>query len=438
MKQDEEKKQELEFSRLYFTAFFYSEYVLRNYEKNHPEVVECVTRVTSFIKNLYNCSEEESIYYLDYIIEQLAHSSPEEFQCTLCANSILKRNHDRRDAMRKIHDNTHNKIIISEKSRENVTAYKYILKDDYKEKINFKNCEKAIYRLEECLLIENYYNDLCTILNYSLLEGIYLSHITSFRPNKYNFNLLKSTDKKFFFNHIFYKKDHLLQDSPSFVSYKHLEKNEIKPNSEKYDHFEINFEDIEYDEDTECAPDDDLDIDFDFDINAINDDIYNTILDIYAINITVDIRQHHENFSIKSVLNSITSSILVASFPDITVAINSFDVSFQPYIDKFFKKSFYRTDEKELKHRLIGLLLWDLKNKYNIKKGDFQLYAEDYLNQYGVRLTPRDENQSCYELDGSPHCPKCASESCRKNIKNLIKITDDSICLKYIKTFSKK
>lgn len=435
MKQDNQKKLGLEFSRLYFTAFFYSEYVLRHYEKNHSEIVECVTRVTTYIKKLYRCSEEEAIYYLDYIIEKLAYSFPEKFHCTISANSILKRNHDRLDSIKKIYKETHDEIIIPEKSRKHVTAYRHVLKDDCKEKLNFTNYGKIIDSLEECLFTNNnYYDDVYKILISSLEEGVYMSHVTSFRLNSYDFNLLGNLeipDKGFFFKHIFYKKDDLVRDNLSFVSYKPLDNKKIK--SDIYAQQEIDFDNIEYDEETECATDDD----FDIDIDTQYDDFYNSILDMYAIQITVDIRQHHENFSIKSVLDSITSSILATLFPDVTVAIESFDVSFQPYIDKFFKESFYRTDTKELKHRLIGLLVWDLKNKHNIEKSDYQLYSEDYLKQYGVMLTPRDETNNCYDENNNPYCSKCTYDTCRKTIKNLVKITDESIEVKYIKKFSK-
>ena len=167
-------------NRLHYTAFLYAEYVLRNIEKSKPELVTTLKELKEGIRIFTVDFSADTI--LDSILELECYHHSTVYGCDLFAGACLR---------------------------------KYTLRPEYQNE-QFRTAVEACHA---ALQESTQYPDFQEIVKTSLLEGVYITHLDSFRNKKYPLTLSNDFDTSYFWQHIFFKSDHAFLGDDKHIEY---------------------------------------------------------------------------------------------------------------------------------------------------------------------------------------------------------------------------
>lgn len=384
--------------RLYFTAYLYSEYVLRNIESNKPELLEWLKNIKIMIReNLdifyndiykYICDNiqnnikngthtniHENIsndYYeaisdefsvnilLDTILENECFFNSSEYECDLFSGSLLKR-------------------LTSRKEYKGISI-------------------KYVDELNEYLRSSSQFKEIVKI---SLEEGIYMTHLDSFRSEKYYLTIPDPLPKKLYLRHIFFKDEKSFWKGDKHIYYNIPEYNIANKRSlindwERRSEFSMFSEDLE--------------------THLMEKELERELAIYFPI--------FDDNFDLNTYLSQAQSIIVASRLDNIESIIDNYK-KYSYFIDRFFSKDIHRFLEYETKGKILGILLWDgMRYSNSISK-----LIESISKKYNTRLF---SPEHCSEAICTSHC--ASSSNCSLMAKRLYKVADQSIKNKKIIT----
>ena len=344
--------EEIIIKRYASTAFFYSEYILRHYELKYPYLLNFANIILAFIEKKYKCTQNTAINILDRLIEMKSGTDDVNFYCSISKNAIIKRF-----------------IKGCQNLKLNPSDFSILYED------------LLLNDLEECLH---------ELINESLNNGVYLSHLTNYRINNYNFDIFKFKNNDELTKHIFFKKDFLICGDEPYV--------------DVYNNKKI-------------------------DLESYIDNLHNTENQPQELVLELIISPNHKDFSIKNVSTLMSAILLAHLHTEIHDALKDNSASSSKFMKIFFRRTIHKPIERELQNRLLGLLLWDIQNFENSKKTLFSIYLEDFIEKYKFKYITQDAENKCYEA-----CDSCKSAECMKNISIIVNHTHLSIENKTIHT----
>lgn len=176
------KKPNNQIMRLYYSAFLYTEYILRNTISTNKYFLTAVREIKETIKNINDRYSPQLI--LDSIIELECYYKSNHYNCKLFCGAIFK---------------------------------KYTNRKEYKLSTVFD--EVVMYVYEEIKKIPEDYLYLQEITKYSLQEGVYISHIDTFQSENYYLDMHEKLSKEDCIRHIFFKDDNSFWGNIQHIAY---------------------------------------------------------------------------------------------------------------------------------------------------------------------------------------------------------------------------
>jgi len=284
-------------NRLHYTAFLYAEYVLRNIEKNKPELLTILNKLKDPIKELVTDFSADII--LDSILELECYHESRMYGCDLFAGACLR---------------------------------KYTLRPEYQN----EQFRTAVEVCHAALQESDQYPDFQEIVKTSLFEGVYITHLDSFRNKKYPLTLSNDFDTSYFWQHIFFKSDHAFWGDDKHIEY------------HAPDYSVLSEEDIE--KQWEMAPASSK--------RFIPKDEYlreNT----HQNSLTIFIPPYGgDDLCLEQILDQIQITAIAFRLDNLDEVFNNYE-KYKLFITHFFKKGLYRESVNEFKNKNLGLLLWD-------------------------------------------------------------------------------
>jgi len=355
-------------NRLHYTAFLYAEYILRNIEKNKPELLTILNKLKDSIKEFVTDFSADII--LDSILELECYHESRMYGCDLFAGACLR---------------------------------KYTLRPEYQNEQFRTTVEVYHAALQESAQ----YSDFQEIVKTSLFEGVYITHLDSFRNKKYPLTLSNDFDTSYFWQHIFFKSDHAFWGDDKHIEY------------HAPDYSVLSEEDIEkqWDMMSEATK------------SFIFKDEY--LLENSSRNcLTISIPPYGgDDLCLEQILDQVQITAIAFRLDNLDEIFNNYE-KYKPFIAHFFKKGLYRESVDEFEHKNLGLLLWDeYRSIANLPKT-----IEKFYEKY--KLRPK---SSC-DIPPKEHCTQtCASEmGCDKAIQKLFDATRLSIESKQLTSTKQK
>lgn len=168
--------------RLYYSAFLYTEYILRNTISTDKYFLTAVCDIKETIKNINDRYSPQLI--LDSIIELECYYESYHYNCKLFCGPILK---------------------------------KYTNRKEYKLSTVFD--EDIMYVYKAIKKIPKDYLYLKEITKYSLQEGVYISHIDTFQNENYYIDAPEKRSKEYYIRHLFFKDDNSFWGNIHHIAY---------------------------------------------------------------------------------------------------------------------------------------------------------------------------------------------------------------------------
>lgn len=355
-------------NRLHYTAFLYAEYVLRNIEKSKPELVTTLKELKEGIRIFTVDFSADAI--LDSILELECYHHSTVYGCDLFAGACLR---------------------------------KYICRPEH-EKTNFSTVIDTCW---DALRESAQYFSFQEIIKLSLSDGVYVTHLDSFRNKKYPLALTNEFDTSYFWQHIFFKSDHSFWGDDRHIKYHAPDYSNLgKDKLEK-----------QWDELAESYK------------KIIPKDEY--LFENTSQNcLTVFLPAYEDDFRLEQVLDQIQIITIAFRFDNFKSLFDT-HANYRSFIDKFFKKGVYREDSEEFENKVLGLLLWD---EYELTRG-LPTAIENIYTKHKKRV-----NSKCYDITQgiNPCSRKCAADSgCDKAVQHILNTAQKSIQTKQIATTSK-
>lgn len=395
--------------RLYLTAYLYSEYVLRNIEKNNPDLLEWLkyikSNVCDIIDDIYNNIYTEICNYISindtYIPEDIFDIISNEFSIDILMDAILENecniNSDKYDC------DLFSGAILKRLSSRN-------------EFINNDLFVKCVNIINEYLMDELICPQFQELVRLSLKEGIYMTHLDSFRNEQYYLTIPDPLPKEFYLRHIFFKSEksfwkndkHIYYNIPEYSIYNR--KNLIKEWKEQ-----LRSRTLHKDKDRE---------------NRVKFSTLREDLKAYLMQqelereLAIYFPIFDDNFDLDTYLSQSQSIIIASRLDNLEPIIDNYK-KYSDFIERFFTKDIYRLIEDEVKGKILGILIWDEMRYSNSISHAISSISEKYKTRL---FSPK----SCYE----PICKKnCVSSSdCMSIARRLYKVADQSIKNKKIIT----
>ena len=326
--------------RVYYTAFLYSEYVLRKFLLDFPGVEREIKKIQVYIrgvcKSICNISNRiDSAFLLDRLIENEAFLHSEEYGCDVFAGAI------------------HERFQKSLQSVKNYDVYKVI---DTLDIILSKDPQ-----------IRNFIKWLVVL---SLDLGVYVSHADKIKRG-YKIDKIIDMNKEYLMQHIFFKNDVCLNLKSVFIKFKeHLYEiagiGENVPGASSTDESQKLISDGEQEKSKEKW------------------------LKIY-----VDVK--HREYGIKESLDIVRRALLVLEFKSIDKMVENYDQC-RDVVDVYFEKSLLRSSNEEVLKKVLGILLVDASEKKSkIKDVMFEI-----SKKYGIKIKDgcfEECNSECPDID---------------------------------------
>ena len=168
--------------RIYYSAFLYTEYILRNAISANKYILNAVCDIKETIKSINNKYSPQLI--LDSMIELECYYESYYYKCKLFCGSIFK---------------------------------KYTNRKEYKLSTVFD--EDIMYVYETIKKIPEDYLYLQEITKYSLQEGVYISHIDTFQNENYYIDAPEKRSKEYYIRHLFFKDDNSFWGNIQHIAY---------------------------------------------------------------------------------------------------------------------------------------------------------------------------------------------------------------------------
>lgn len=206
-KQSEKKSENISVNCLRYTAFLYAEYVLRNIERTNPELVE-------FLKCLKEVIKEYAIKYKEYAREQ-AKIYNKEFDENVCvdANIIL-------DSVLELECYHHSTDYDCELFC-GACLNKYSLRPECENETFMETVENIQKSIKPENDNDDFYKNFKKIVELSLSEGVYITHLDSFRQKEYYYkDVPENLPASYFFQDIFFKSNKAFWGDSKLIDYK--------------------------------------------------------------------------------------------------------------------------------------------------------------------------------------------------------------------------
>lgn len=321
--------------RLYFTVFLYAEYVLRNIEYNNPDLLELVKKIKQWLKKDFPKYPAELL--MDAVLECECFHHSDEYDCELFTGPILKR---------------------------------------YESKLN--RYENQVYEFDDIIgeIIRNiredfYFSEFQKLVTCSLENGIYITHLDSFRDEGYSFDIPTSLPKNCYLQHIFFKNEKSFWNDIKHIEYTVPQYNPC--DEEILEKLWENSSSIFKGEKKDF----------------LAEEKHDRELSVY-------IPIFEDSFNIDTLFAQTQAIIIASRLENLETIIDNYK-KYKYFIDLFFRNDIHRCTDQELGNKILGLLLWDEKRTSN-KISDA---IESLSKKYGCTLFKNN----------------CGYRTCEKNVR---------------------
>ena len=329
-----------EIIRVYYTAFLYSEYVLRKFLLDYPgvgrEIKEFQTDMRSVVKDICNISTQiDPAFLLDRLIENEAFLHSEEYGCDVFAGAI------------------HERFQKSLQSVKNYDVYKV-----------FDSLDIILRKVPQ---VRDFIKSLVVL---SLELGVYVSHADKIK-NGYKIDKIINMDKEYLMQHIFFKNDVCLNLKSNFIKFK-----------------EHIYEIADIDENVPGASSTDESQ------KLISDDEQEESKEKW-LKIYVDV--NHREYGVNDSLDMVRRALIALKFKSVDKMVENYDQC-RDVVDVYFEKSLLRSSTEEVLKKIFGILLADAsEKKLKIKDVMFEINKK-----YGIRIKEgcsEECNSECPDID---------------------------------------
>lgn len=352
--------------RLYYTAFLYAEYTLRNIEMNNPELINFLKSYKAAIQEI--APQFDAGIILDSVLELECYLNSTEYDIELFYGACFK---------------------------------KYSLRPEFQN----NKFRESVELIQDTIRENEIYPIFQKIVNLSLSEGVYITHLDSFRQKKYYYQSIpEDLPTSYFFQHIFFKNDSSFWGDGEHIKYQgpnHLVTKTDEQLVQEWEHFPG--------------------------IKGISKEEY---IHEYLSqrSLTVFIQPYDDDISLQKILDQIKIALIAFRLNTIESSLNNYS-EYQCFIEQFFKKDLYREAKKEFEKKVLGLLLWDEHRRTS----NFREAIEQVYDKYKIRINSRCPYTEPDNLEGcSREC--MAANECDKKIQHMFEATKKSIFMKRIIT----
>uniref|UniRef100_UPI00267061FF hypothetical protein n=1 Tax=uncultured Bilophila sp. TaxID=529385 RepID=UPI00267061FF len=337
--------------RIYYTAFLYAEYIFRNIEKNYSELVRSVKFFKELIQK--NSPHFDADVILDSVLELECYYNSEKYDFELFCGACYR---------------------------------KYCLRPEF-EQDNFREYVEFIY---DIIQDKTLYPEFQKIVKISLSEGIYITHIDSFRKKKYYYQSIpENLPGSYFLKHIFFKNDSSFWGDAKYIKYRGPD--ELIPRNE-----EQLGQEWEHNEGIKLTTKEEYIHDY-----------------LSESSLTVFIPPFEGDINLEKILEQIEIAVIGLRLDSIESTLNNYS-KYKNFINQFFKKGLYRETKKEFEKKILGLLLYD---EY-LPEHNFRYAIEKLYKKYNIRI-----NSSCPYIDRENtttcSCKCVADNECDKKIQHM-------------------
>lgn len=335
-----------EINRIYFTAFFYSEYVLRKMVQEFQGMSEAVASWKREIANAVTVNYGQSKCFdpsdlLDGLIEYEAFKHSKKYNCDVFAGALHQRFQRRAQA-----GDLHEIFYMLENIQDNN---------------------------------EYFYEAIESLVEFSLYYGVYASHIDNFNKYEYEISKIIHVDKTYLLKHIFFKRADRIGINCEFVD---------------FDEYIYLGEDIGH-----YAPKKDRENLTEQQIKEIErDEFIERSLKIY-IDVT------HNEYSLDAAMNCVNRALIAVKFNDICDMIENY-ASCKDFINLYFEKELLRANERTVLNKIFGLLMFDEKLNGNTTYKELMFIVNE---KYKFTIKQKCKDKMCSKnCEGVDDCLRMA------------------------------